>query len=66
MFYHIDINNIKGQKVRSLVNGFYPAGEYSVIWNGHDDHGAEVSSGIYLYRMEAGEYKTVRRMLLVK
>jgi hypothetical protein len=62
----ISIYNVRGQRVRTLVNGLYEAGEHSVVWNGIDDNGHTVSSGIYFYRMTAGEYSAVRRMILLK
>jgi len=62
----ISIYNIKGQLVRTLVKGYHQQGEYSVVWDGTDDEGNIVSSGIYFYRMVAGEYRDVRRMVLVK
>jgi len=65
---HVMINvfNVRGQKVRRLVNEEFPAGEYSVIWDGTDDLGQAVSSGVYFYRMTAGEHQSVRRLVLVK
>jgi len=62
----IDVFNIKGQRVRSLVSGVYEAGEHSVVWNGLSDVGRQVGSGVYFYRMVAGEYRAVRKMVLVK
>jgi hypothetical protein len=62
----INIYNIKGQKVRGLVNGVYGAGEHSVVWNGKDDRGVSVGSGVYFYKMRAGEYESVKRMVLLK
>jgi hypothetical protein len=63
---HIDIYNIKGQKIRELVNGHYSTGTHSVIWNGTDNNGKQVSSGIYFYKMTAGDYTSTRKMILLK
>ena len=65
---HVSINiyNIKGQKVRSLVNSTYPPGEHSVIWNGLDDNGVNVGSGIYFYRMQTENYNETKKMILMK
>ena len=52
--------------MRTLVNDFHHNGEYSVVWNGDDDSGQSVGSGVYFYKMRAGEYEEVRRMVLVK
>jgi len=62
----IDIYNVKGQKVRGLVSGTFEAGTHSVVWNGCDDKGVAVSSGIYLYRMTCEGYSGVRKMVMMK
>jgi len=62
----LDVFNIKGQKVNTLVNGRLEAGHHNVVWNGKDNTGREVSSGVYFYRMTAGDYENVRKMILMK
>jgi len=62
----IDVFSIKGQRVRSLVNGMHSAGGHKVVWDGHDESGRSVSSGIYFYRMAAGDYVAVRKMVMLK
>jgi flagellar hook assembly protein FlgD len=62
----IDIYNTKGQKVRNLVNGVYNTGKHSVIWNGTDDKGISVGSGVYFYRMRSDNYNSIKRMILLK
>ena len=62
----IDIYNIKGQKVRTLVNDIYSYGTHQAIWNGTDDNGNSVSSGVYFYQMKSSENNTVKRMVLLK
>jgi len=62
----IEIYNTKGQLIRTLVDEVKSQGHHSVIWNGRDDHGNSVASGIYHYRMRAGSYKANRRMMLLK
>jgi len=62
----IDIYNIKGQRVKSLVDGMYAAGEHTVVWNGTDDNGRSVTSGIYFYRMVTDDYQATRKMILMK
>jgi len=62
----IDVFSVKGQLVKTLVSGVYGAGEHKVVWNGRDDLGRQVGSGVYFYRMCAGEYVGVKKMLLVK
>ena len=62
----IDIYNIKGQKVKTLVNDRQNAGAHTVVWNGHDDNGKHVGSGIYFFNMKAGKYTSTRKMILMK
>lgn len=60
------ISNIKGQVVRTLHDGNVSAGPNRLVWNGLDDAGRNVSSGIYFYRLEMGSRSETRKMLLVK
>jgi hypothetical protein len=62
----IVIYNMLGQKVIELVNQTQPAGRYTVRWEGRDDHGASVSSGVYFYQMRAGSFTKVNKMMLLK
>jgi hypothetical protein len=62
----IEIYNTKGQLIRTLVNELKNNGHHTAVWNGRDDHGKSVASGIYHYRMQAGDYKANRRMMLLK
>ena len=62
----LEIFNIRGQKVFVLVNEYMPAGRYKVAWNGVDESGREVSSGVYFYRMRANEFLQTKRMILLK
>jgi len=65
---HVDISvyNILGRKVRTLVNGERPAGNYRVSWNGRNENNQTVSSGVYFYRMSAGTSVLTRKMVFVK
>jgi len=62
----IEVFNILGQRIRRLVDEVTAAGRHSVVWNGRDDRGHAVSSGIYLYRLSSAEGNLVKKMLLVK
>jgi len=62
----IEIYNTKGQLIRTLVNEAKSNGRYQVVWNGKDNNGNAVASGVYHYRMQAGDYKSTRRMMLMK
>jgi hypothetical protein len=60
------IYNIQGQEVSTLVNGVQSAGTYQVVWNGRNAQDRPVSSGVYLYRLTAGDAHETKRMTLVK
>jgi len=60
------IYNILGQKVRTLVNKPLEPGEHKVTWTGTDNSGRPVASGIYFYRMKAGNYSETKKMILKK
>ena len=62
----IIVYNIKGQKVKQLVSDHISAGQHSVIWNGKDSNNKLVSSGIYLYKLTAGNKTSVKKMLLLR
>lgn len=62
----IDIYNIKGQKVRSLLNEPKAAGEHNIAWDGKDGSGRLMGSGVYYYRMRTGSYVSSRKMILMK
>lgn len=65
-FTRIDVYNAKGQKVKTLVNESKAAGDHSIVWNGKDDSGQELGSGIYFFRMQSGKYSSTRKMLMLK
>jgi hypothetical protein len=58
--------DVTGRKVRSLVSGQLPAGTREVRWDGRDDFGRTVSSGVYLSRLRAGDVTATGRMLFLK
>ncbi len=60
------VYSITGQKVRELVSGTLPAGKHSAVWDGRDDRGRIVSSGVYLSRLTMGGISMARRILLVR
>ncbi len=65
-FVSIDIFNIKGEKVKTLVRADFEAQVHQVVWNGENDKGTPVSSGIYFYEMNCGDYTCVKKMILMK
>jgi hypothetical protein len=62
----LNIYNIKGQKVKQLVSDQLSAGQHSVVWNGTDDNGISVSSGIYFYKLKTDNFEKTRKMILMK
>ncbi len=62
----IEVYNVKGQMVKTLVNGVREPGSHSVLWTGVDNNGRSVSSGVYFYKMTAGKYSATRKMILMK
>ncbi|MFQ6615942.1 MAG: T9SS type A sorting domain-containing protein [Fidelibacterota bacterium] len=62
----LTVYNMLGQKVTTLVNDFRSAGRHRVIWNGTTDLGTAVATGVYLYRIDAGDYSATKKMVLLK
>ncbi len=62
----LEIYNIAGQKIRTLVDEPRGPGEYSVVWDGRDDQGRPVGSGVFVYRMRANNFVATRKMIFLK
>ncbi len=62
----LDVFNITGQKVATLINADLTAGIHHVGWDGADNNGQPVTSGIYFYRLRAGNFIETKKMMLVK
>ena len=62
----LNIYNMLGQSVRVLVDENLPAGEHQALWNGTDQQGRNLASGVYFYRLEVGGMHEVRRMVLLR
>jgi len=62
----VEVFNLIGQRVRLLLDEEQPAGTHRLDWNGIDDAGRSVATGMYLCRLKAGEFAQARKMLLVK
>ena len=60
----IVIYNIMGQEIRSLVSGNQQEGTHTVVWDGLNDRGDQVSSGVYITRLKVGETVATKRMML--
>lgn len=62
----LNIYNVKGQLVKTLINEIKTAGTHQIIWNGTDNSGYSVSSGLYYYKMTAGKYSATKKMIMMK
>ena len=60
------VYNSLGQIVRTLVDAKQPAGEYQVTWDGKNNSGQQVASGIYYYQLTSGEMQSVQKMILIR
>ena len=63
---NITIYDMMGRIVKTLVNGSQTAGHKSIQWNATDDRNEPVSAGLYLYTIQAGEFRQTRKMVLLK
>ncbi len=62
----VEIYNLIGQNVRTLLNGEVDAGTTSVTWDGHNNHGHKAASGVYFYKLTAGSAQQVKKMILLR
>jgi hypothetical protein len=62
----LTVYNLKGQNVRTLYNGITSSGEQSIVWNGKDDDGKSVGSGLYFYKLKTKDKELTKKMLLLK
>jgi flagellar hook assembly protein FlgD len=62
----LEVYNIVGQRVITLLDGIRASGTHLIVWQGADAAGQRVASGVYLYRLRSGGYTETRKMLLLK
>ncbi|MGB8658143.1 MAG: S8 family serine peptidase [Candidatus Zixiibacteriota bacterium] len=62
----LEIYNVRGEVVKTLINGALPPGKYQATWDGTDQTGEKVASGLYLYRLKTPQSQTTRKMILLK
>jgi len=62
----LEVYNVLGQRIRTLINERVEAGVKTIKWNGRNDAGQQVPSGVYLYRMEAGSFFATRKLVLMR
>ena len=63
---NIEIYNLKGQRIKALVDEKLSSGNHFAVWTGKDDNGKPVASGVYLYKMRTGNYTSTKKMILMK
>ena len=62
----LDIFDVKGRRVRRLLGGEQTPGTYHAVWDGRDDRGAAVPSGVFLYQLQIAERKFERKMVVMR
>ena len=60
------IYNILGQRVKTLLSGFYSPGQYTAVWDGTDDYGSKQASGVYFYSIISDRTRVTKKMVLQK
>jgi hypothetical protein len=65
-FVNITIYDLVGRQVKALLNSSQTAGHRSIQWNATNNAGQQVPAGVYLYRIEAGEFRQTKKMVLLK
>jgi hypothetical protein len=63
---NLSVYNVLGQHVKTLVNDMMRAGMQNVTWDGTDNTGSVVASGVYFYKLSAGDFSDTKKMLLLK
>ena len=62
----LEVYNLLGRKIASIADRFFESGTHTVNWDGKNFSGEQAASGIYFYRMEAGQFDLTRKMILLK
>jgi flagellar hook assembly protein FlgD len=62
----LEIYNLLGQRIRTLVNEIKEAGIYEIQWNGKDEAGRDMPAGMYSYKIKAGNFSEIKKMSFVK
>jgi len=65
-FVTLAVYNVRGQLIRTIVKQKMPAGSHSIIWDGKNESGERVGSGVYVYRIQAGDFQKTKKMLLIR
>jgi flagellar hook assembly protein FlgD len=62
----VDVFNAAGERIRTLLESHQAAGSHEVVWDGRDDNGSAVGSGVYFFRLDALGQESTRRLVLVR
>ena len=62
----LKVYDILGKEIATLVNGQKPAGNYKIVWDGTDNFGNKVTSGVYFYRIDTDNFVQTKKMVLMK
>jgi flagellar hook assembly protein FlgD len=62
----LTVYDVMGRKVATLVDRPMPSGPHAVAWNGHSDQGSKLASGVYFYRLSAGDVSQTKRLVIVR
>ena len=65
-YVSLTVFNLLGQKVNDLVSEYQSAGQKQIVWDGTDQYGTQVESGVYFYRISSGEFDMTRKMVMLK
>ena len=65
-FVSVTIYDVMGRKIRSLVNISQAAGYHTIRWDARNDMGEGISAGMYIYTIQAGEFRSTKKMILLK
>lgn len=64
--FSLNVYDIRGSLIKILADGFKAPGTYKAFWDGTNNHGQQVSSGVYFYRFSSDKYTSTRKMILLK
>ncbi|MFC1573327.1 T9SS type A sorting domain-containing protein [Candidatus Eisenbacteria bacterium] len=62
----LSLHDVSGRRIRTLIRDQFEPGEYTIIWDGKDDSGAETAAGVYFYKFKTDSYSAVRKMMVLK
>ena len=62
----LEVYNMMGQKIKTLASGNMSPGYHSIIWNGTNDAGAKVATGMYFYSINTSNFQSIKKMLFLK